>query len=63
MSDSRSEVLAASKRKATRAGVTTAVAVTLGVIHLPVVAVFAAVPAAVFTYRWWKHRTENGIRF
>ena len=25
--------------------------------------VVAAVPAAYLGYRWWKHRSENGIRF
>ncbi len=63
MSGNRSEVIAESNRKAVRAGVVTAAAVTLGVIHLPVVAAMAAVPAAVLGYRWWKHRAENGIRF
>jgi hypothetical protein len=63
MSGNRSEVLAESKRKAVRAGVATAAAVTLGVVHFPIVAVAAAVPAAVLGYRWWKHRAENGIRF
>jgi hypothetical protein len=63
MSGTRSEVVAESNKKAVRAGVATAAAVTLGVIHLPVIAVVAAVPAAVLSYRWWKHRTENGIRF
>jgi hypothetical protein len=63
MGESRSEVVAESKRKATVAGVTAAAAVGLGVIGWPVTAVIAGVPAAVLTYRWWKHRTANGIRF
>ena len=63
MSGNRSEVLAESKRKAVRAGVVTAAAVTLGVVHLPFIAAAAAVPAALLGYRWWKHRAENGIRF
>jgi hypothetical protein len=64
MSGSRSEVIAESNRKAVRAGVATAAAVTLGVIHFPVVIVAAAtVPAALLGYRWWKHRADNGIRF
>jgi hypothetical protein len=63
MSDTRSEVLAESKRKAIVAGVTTAAAVTLGMVGWPVTAVVTAVPAAVLGYRWWKHRAENGIRF
>jgi uncharacterized protein HemX len=50
MSENRSEVVAASKRKAIAAGLTTA-------------AVIAAVPAAVLGYRWWQHRAANGIRF
>jgi hypothetical protein len=63
MSESRSDVVAASKRKAIAAGVTTAAAVTLGVVGWPVTAVVAAVPAAVLGYRWWQHRVANGIRF
>jgi hypothetical protein len=63
MSETRSQVLADSKRKAIKAGVTTAAAVTLAVVHWPVTAVVTAVPAVVFGYRWWKHRSENGIRF
>ena len=63
MSGNRTEVLAESNRKAVRAGVVTAAAVTLGVIHLPIIAVAAAVPAALLSYRWWRHRAENGIRF
>jgi hypothetical protein len=63
MSETRSEVLAESKRKGIVAGVTTAAALTLGVIGWPVTAVVTAVPAAVLSYRWWKHRSSNGIRF
>jgi threonine/homoserine/homoserine lactone efflux protein len=63
MGDSRSEVLAESKRKGVVAGVTTAAAIGLGVVGWPVTAVIAGVPAVVLSYRWWKHRTENGIRF
>jgi hypothetical protein len=63
MSENRSEVVAASKRKGMAAGVTTAAAVTLAVIHWPVTAVITAVPAAMLSYRWWKHRASNGIRF
>jgi hypothetical protein len=63
MSETRSQVLAESKRKAITAGVATAAAVTLGVVGWPVTAFVTALPAAVFSYRWWKHRTENGIRF
>jgi hypothetical protein len=63
MSETRSAVLAESKRKGIVAGVTTAAAVTLGVIGWPVTAVVTAVPAAVLSYRWWRHRANNGIRF
>jgi hypothetical protein len=63
MSDTRSEVLAESRRKGVAASVATAGTVALAVLHFPVTAVVAAVPAAVLSYRWWKHRAENGIRF
>ncbi len=63
MSKTRSEVLAESKRKGVLVGVATAATVTGVAIGSPVLAVVAAVPAAVFGYRWWKHRAENGIRF
>jgi len=63
MSKARSEVLADSKRKATVAGATTAAAVTIGVLGFPVTAVVVAVPAVLLTYRWWKHRSHNGIKF
>jgi hypothetical protein len=63
MSKARSEVMADSRRKATVAGVTTAAALGMGVLGFPVTAVVAAVPAAVLTWRWWKHRAENGIKF
>jgi hypothetical protein len=63
MADTRSEVLEKSKRKGMAAGVTTAAAVALGFVGWPVAATVAAVPAAVLTYRWWKHRAENGIKF
>ncbi len=63
MSKARTEVLADSKRKATVAGATTAAAVTIGVLGFPVTAVVVAVPAALLTYRWWKHRSHNGIKF
>lgn len=62
MSKTRSEVLAESKRKGLLAGATTAAAVGLAFVSAPVAA-FAAVPAAYFGYRWWKHRAENGIKF
>jgi hypothetical protein len=63
MSKPRSEVLAESQRKGIVAGVAVAGTVALGVLAAPVAAVVAAVPTAVLTYRWWKHRAENGIRF
>ena len=63
MTKPRSEVVAESRRKATFAGATTAVAVGVGLLGFPVTAAVAAVPAAVLTYRWWKHRAENGIKF
>ena len=63
MSKSRSEVLEESKKKAVVAGATTAGAVALGILGWPIAAVGVGVPAAIFTYRWWKHRSENGIKF
>jgi hypothetical protein len=63
MSKSRSEVLTDSRKKATVAGATTVAAVGIGLLGFPVTAVVAAVPAALLTYRWWKHRAENGIKF
>ena len=63
MSKTRSDVLADSKKKGLVAGATTAGAVAVGVVFAPVVGVVAAVPAAYFTYKWWKHRAENGIKF
>ena len=63
MSKSRTEVIADSRKKMTVAGATTAAAVGIGLLGFPVTAVVAAVPAAVLTYRWWKHRSENGIKF
>jgi len=63
MSESKSEVVAQSKRKGFTAGLTTAAAVTLGVVGFHVTAVVLAVPAAMLGYRWWKHRAENGLRF
>lgn len=63
MSKTRSDVLAENKRKAVYAGAATATVVGLGVLGWPIVAVGAAVPAAVLTWKWWKHRSENGIKF
>lgn len=63
MSKSRKEVVEESKKNAVKAGVATAGAVALVALNLPVVAAVAAVPAAVLSWKWWKHRAENGIRF
>ena len=63
MSKPRSEVMSESKRKGVYAGVATVAAVGLGVVGAPFLAAAAAVPAAVLTYKWWKHRAENGIKF
>ncbi len=63
MSKTRSEVLDDSRKKGIVAGATTAGAVAAGVLLAPVVGAVAAVPAAYFAYKWWKHRAENGIRF
>ena len=63
MSKTRSEVLEESRRKGVVAGVATAGTVALAAVGFPVTAVVAAIPAAFFGYRWWKHRAENGIRF
>jgi hypothetical protein len=63
MTKPRSEVLADSRRKATAAGATTAAAVGIGVLGFTVPAAIVAVPAAILTWRWWKHRANNGIKF
>ncbi len=63
MAETRSEVLKESRRKGLVAAVATGGAVTLGVLGAPVLATVAAVPAAILSYRWWKHRAENGIKF
>jgi hypothetical protein len=63
MSKARTEVLEESRKKGIVAGATTAGAVAAGVFLTPFVGALAAVPAAVLTYRWWKHRASNGIRF
>lgn len=63
MSKTRSEVLEESRRKGVAAGVATAGAVALAAVGWPITAVAVAVPAALLTQRWWKHRKENGIRF
>lgn len=63
MSKTRSEVLEESRRKGVTAGVATAGTVVLAAIGAPVLATIAAVPAAWYGYRWWKHRADNGIKF
>lgn len=63
MSKTRSEVLADSRKKGAVAAGSTAGAVAAGVLLAPVLGAVAAVPAAYFTYKWWKHRAENGIKF
>ena len=63
MSERRSEVLVESRRRGVAAGVATAGTVALAAVGWPVTAVVAAVPAALLSYRWWKHGAENGIRF
>jgi hypothetical protein len=63
MSKSRQEVLAESRRKGAVAGACAVGTVAAGVFVAPALAVVAAVPTAVFTWRWWKHRAENGIKF
>ena len=63
MSKSRNEVVQESKVKGVTAAVATVATVALGVTVGAPAAVVAAVPAAVLTWRWWKHRAENGIRF
>lgn len=63
MSKTRSEVLAESQKKGVVAGAAAAAAVGLGVFVSAPLAAVAAVPAAYFGYKWWKHRSENGIKF
>lgn len=63
MSKTRTEVLEESRKKGIVAGATTAGAIAAGVFVAPVAGVVAAVPAAYFAYKWWKHRANNGIKF
>jgi hypothetical protein len=63
MSKTRTEVLTESRKKGLVAGATTAGAVAAGILVAPVAGAVAAVPAAYFAWKWWKHRSENGIRF
>ena len=59
----RGEVLSDSRRKGYVAGAAAVATVTLGAVGLPVVAALAVVPTAVLSWRWWRHRAENGIKF
>ncbi|MCC6559541.1 MAG: hypothetical protein IT372_42025 [Polyangiaceae bacterium] len=63
MSKTRTEVLKESQRKGMVAGAAAAATVAVGVAVSAPVAIVVAVPAAVLSWRWWKHRAENGIRF
>ncbi|MBS2019493.1 MAG: hypothetical protein JST00_41910 [Deltaproteobacteria bacterium] len=63
MSKTRTEVREESRKKGIVAGVTTAGAVAAAVAIGPITAAVAAVPAAYYTWKWWKHRAENGIKF
>ncbi len=63
MSKTRSEVLNESQKKGVVAAATTGAAVAAGVLVAPVAGALLALPAAYFGYKWWKHRSENGIRF
>ena len=63
MSKTRTEVLEESRKKGIVAGAATAGAVAAGVLVAPVAGVVVAVPAAYFAWKWWKHRSKNGIRF
>ena len=63
MSKTRTEVLEESKKKGIVAAAATAGAVTVGILATPVLGAVAAVPGVYFAWKWWKHRTENGIRF
>ncbi len=63
MSKTRSDVLAEGQKKGIVAGAVTVGAVAAGVLIAPVAGAIAAVPAAYFGYKWWKHRAENGIKF
>jgi uncharacterized membrane protein len=63
MSKARSEVIAESRRKGVVAGAAAVATVAVTVAAGPVLGVVAAVPTAVFGWRWWKHRAENGLKF
>ena len=63
MSKTRTEVLEESRKKGIVAGATTAGAIAAGVLVAPFAGAVAAVPAAYLTYKWWRHRAQNGIKF
>jgi len=63
MSKTRTEVLEESRKKGLVTGAATVGAITAGVLVAPVAGALAAVPAAYLAYKWWKHRSENGIKF
>jgi uncharacterized membrane protein len=63
MSKTRSEVLNESQKKGAVAAATTGAAVAAGILIAPFAGAVLAVPAAYFGYKWWKHRSENGIKF
>ena len=63
MSKTRQEVLAESRRKGVVAGACAVGTVAVGAVVSVPLAVVAAVPTAYFTWKWWKHRAENGIKF
>lgn len=63
MSKTRTEVLEESRRKGIVAGASTAGAIAAGIFVGTTAGAIAAVPAAYFAYKWWKHRAENGIKF
>ncbi len=63
MSKTRTEVLEDSRKKGIVVGATTAGAIAAGVLVAPFAGAVAAVPAAYLAYKWWRHRSENGIRF
>jgi len=63
MSKSRSEVIAASRRKGAVAGAAAVATVALVATAPLAIAAVAAMPTVLLGWRWWKHRAENGIKF
>ena len=63
MSKTRTQVLEESRKNGIVAGATTAGAIAAGVLVAPFAGAVAAVPAAYLTYKWWRHRAQNGIKF